>query len=196
MNSRITILSLVLVSVFVWGGCASTLHVYRGVPKQVISDTKPVYVTNPELAEECIILRGSRIYQISERPENANRLTLLPLRKYGRCGNPLMLSIVTFGLIPGYLPGALDFSYKLETDEGTILFTHRLPVYERFSVWERLIHQDRSAVLSDALRHSERTAPKSPEPTTPSVTPAAASSAEATEARSAPVAPPPGIAGR
>ena len=67
-----------------------------------------------------------------------------------------MLTIFTFGLVPGYLPGAYDFEYELETDAGPEKFIHRLPVYERFSVWERLLHQDTDSVLSRALKISER----------------------------------------
>ena len=138
-------------------GCATSLHVNRGATAIVFDGgSEAVFVTNPELVEEFAILRESGIYLLTERPEGARRLTLHPVRQYGRCGNPLLLSAFTLGLIPGYLPGAITFEYELESSVGVESFSHHLPVYERFSIWEHFGRRDRTDVLSEALKHSER----------------------------------------
>ena len=78
-----------------------------------------MYVTNPELRREYEILRASGIYDLSSQPDGAHLLTLHPVRQYGRCANPLLLTIFTLGIVPGVLPAARAFEYDLHTDVVT-----------------------------------------------------------------------------
>jgi hypothetical protein len=116
--------------------------------------TRSVYVTNPEMHPEYEILKTSAIYQLSSQPEGARKLTLLPVHQYGRCGNPLMLTIVTFGIVPGVLPGARAFEYDLDTDGVVEHCVHPLPIYDRISIWEWLVRHDDQKVLAEALAWS------------------------------------------
>jgi len=82
-------------------------------------------------------------------------LTLRPLHHGFRCGNPLILSMLTVGIIPGILPAGLTFDYDLETD-GTVEHCARsLPLYERSSIWECLLflHDDQK-IMAKGLRWS------------------------------------------
>jgi hypothetical protein len=115
-----------------------------------------VYVTNPELRYEYEILADSKIYQLTNAPDNARKLTLRPVAHFGRCANPLMLSAITLGVVPGYLPGAQAFEYDLETNGQMEREIHDLPVYERISIWDHFIKSHDEEVLAEALAFSHR----------------------------------------
>ena len=158
--------------VLLLSGCASTLHLDVPQVAQPFRDNgTAVYVTNPELAREYAILKNSGIYRLSDTPHGARRLTLRPIARYGRCGNPLLLSAITFGVVPGFLPAAMHFTYDLEGEGMSQLVTHRLPLYERFSIWERRAAQRGDDVISEALKFSKPERPdQAPAPTAMSVT--------------------------
>src|ERR1043166_1073917 len=153
---RASIVHIALLAVMAaLSGCTSTAYVNSKVHLQPFSGgTRPTYVTNPELHREYEILCASGIYQLSSDREGARRLTLLPLKQYGRCGNPLMLSALTLGIVPGFLPGAYVFEYDLESDGAVERYEHLLPVYERVSIWEWLVRCDRQKVFAEALAWS------------------------------------------
>jgi hypothetical protein len=127
----------------------STKHLHR-----FDGGTRPVYVTNPEVQPEYEILKASGIYQLTSQPEGARKLTILPVHQYGRCANPLMLTIVTLGIVPGVLPGARAFEYDLNTDGVIEHCIHPLPIYDRISVWEWLVRHHDQKVLAEALAWS------------------------------------------
>jgi hypothetical protein len=154
MHALILRLTMVLAVVFS-SGCASTLHMESKRHLQRFDGgTRPVYVTNPELRHEYEVLRTSGIYRISSQRDGARLLTLHPIRQYGRCANPLMLTIFTVGIVPGILPAARAFEYDLQTDGVTETCEHHLPLYERFSIWEWLFRRDEQKVLAEALAWS------------------------------------------
>lgn len=139
-------------------GCTTSVHLLTGERRQPSIDEKlVVYVTNPSLARELEVLRASGLYRLADRESGATKLKLREISQSGRCGNSLMLTMITFGLVPGYVPGAYTFSYELENKGQWIVVSHRLPLYERISLWERFVYQDRIAIFADALKRSERT---------------------------------------
>lgn len=145
-------------------GCGSTVCMMSKQHLQSFPrDPQPVYVTNPELKRELGMLRASGIFQLSNEPTGERALTLKPIRQYGVCVNPLMLSGLTLGVVPGVLPGNYCFEYELRNGGLTERRSHRLPVYVRYSVWERLSQRDADKVLGEALAWSslERFAPSS-----------------------------------
>ncbi len=146
------------------GGCGSTLcMVSKKHLERFQAGAEPVYVTNPQMGREYQILKASGIYQLSDRPQSARRLTLRPIHQYGRCGNPLMLSAITLGIIPGVLPAARTFEYDLDNGTGVESYVHHLPLYERFSIWEWLVRRDEQKVVSEALAWSSRQRRPDPE---------------------------------
>jgi hypothetical protein len=144
-----------LVVVGASSGCRGTLRTASKHDLQKFDGgTRTVFVTNPELRREYEVLKASNIYQLSSNPSDARRLTLHPIRQYGRCGNPLMLTGLTFGIIPGVVSATRAFEYDLESDGKTQKLCHRLPLYERFSIWEHLVKHDDDATLAEALAWS------------------------------------------
>jgi hypothetical protein len=136
-------------------GCGSTLHMVSTSHLQRFDGgTRPVYVTNPELQPEYEILRDSGIYKLSSQREGARLVTLHPIRQYGRCANPLMLTMITFGIVPGVLPAARAFEYDLQADGVVEVCEHRLPLYERFSIWEWRLRGHEEKVMAEALAWS------------------------------------------
>jgi hypothetical protein len=143
-------------------GCGSTLCIdRRNAGPKITADARPVYVTNPELKRENAILRASGIFMFAENSNRVRRLTLQPLKQYGACANPLMLSAITIGTIPGTVPGNYWFSYDLEKDGVMTTHNHPLPVYRRLSIWDRMVPTSRREedVLAEALSLSKPTAP-------------------------------------
>lgn len=141
-------------------GCASTLHMESKRHLQRFNGgTRPVFVTNPELTREYEILRVSGIYPLSQERDGARLLTLHPIRQYGRCANPLMLTGLTLGIVPGVLPAARSFGYDLQTDGVVEAHEHHLPLYERIAIWEWLLPREEQKVMAEALAWSSSQRP-------------------------------------
>jgi len=153
---RTLMLQLVLLAGVIFSnGCASSFHLDSNSNLPPFDGgTRPVYVANPELKREYEILRASGIYQLSPERGGARVLTLHPFRQYGRCGNPLMLTGLTLGIVPGVVPAARAFLYDLDTDGVTESWEHYLPLYERVSIWEWLLRRDEQKVMAEALARS------------------------------------------
>lgn len=136
-------------------GCRGTLRTTskHELPK-FDGGSQPVYVTNPGLRREYEVLKASGIYPLSSSPDSPLRLTLHPIWQYGRCGNPLMLTGLTFGIIPGVVSATHAFEYDLESDGKVQKLSHRLALYERVSLWEHFVRHNDNATLAEALAWS------------------------------------------
>ena len=134
-------------------GCTSTIHVAGKKSELQLFDggMPPVYVNNPEMTPEYQVLKSSGIYEISSEAEGARRLTLHQMRHLPRCGNPLIGSMFTLGIIPAVLPAPCVFGYELETNGSIEVVEHRLPLYERFSIWEWPLKWNQKRVYARAL---------------------------------------------
>jgi hypothetical protein len=88
------------------------------------------------MAPEYAILKASKIYRLSSTPEGARRLTLHRMRSSLGCGNALIVTAYTLGIVPVTLPAVRFFEYELETDGTVEEVEHPLCLYERFSIWE------------------------------------------------------------
>ena len=136
-------------------GCRGTLRTTSKHELQKFDGgSQPVYVTNPELKFEHEVLKASGIYPLTHQTNASRHLTLRPIRQFARCGNPLMLSAFTLGIIPGEISGARTFEYELESDGKLQQCSHCLPLYERYSIWEHFVRHNDKAVLADALTWS------------------------------------------
>lgn len=136
--------------------CASSFVVVQDKAGILATPKQTVQVTNPELVREFEILKQSGIYHISNKPE-AVTLTLAPLKTwhYG-CGNPLLGSVLTMGILPATLPATITFGYTL-TEGGSIKqYGHSIRAYTRHSIWEHLISSDGAHEIAEALKFSTR----------------------------------------
>ncbi len=99
-----------------------TSNLYPTKPLQPLSVRYPggkVVVRNPELSEELKILRTSGVFEIVSS-DNATRVVeLRPRQADGVCGNPLLVTFVTVGLVPATVSNPSTFSFRLE-ENGTV----------------------------------------------------------------------------
>ena len=143
------------VSTILFTGCTTNLYLRSGTHEKFEGGAGAVYVSNPELKNEYRILQRSEIYQLTNSPVGNRRLTLEPLGHGGGCGNPIILSIYTLGIIPSSpVGGRFSFQYEIESNGTVEHRAHYLAVYERFSLWERFIPHNDNKVLGKALRRS------------------------------------------
>ena len=161
-NRKVSRLALLLMAI-VFSGCASTVHLESERKlHRFDSGIQSVFVTNPDSQSEYRILAASGIYRLVDESDGAPKLTLHPIRHHFRCGNPLLLSGITLGIRPGYLPAPKTFEYDLEIDGVAKRYTHHLRMYERFSIWEWLVRQVEDQVLAEALAWSGNASQPSP----------------------------------
>ena len=157
MRRAISFFSLLSASFFLTGCISSTLCLEQKKDLQhFYGGSQPVFVTNPQMHPEYEILKASEIYHLTNQPTGACALTLHPIREYGRCGNPLLLTLATFGLVPGYLPANRTFEYDLNTNGVAVTYIHCLPLYERYSDWEWLVRRSDEKAMTDGLAWSAR----------------------------------------
>lgn len=93
-----------------------------------------VFVTNKDLKKEFEILRHSDIYNIVEDSTNTAILKLYPIQSYSPpCGNPMIGSMLTVGLLPSYFQYIETYSYDITENNTTKNYQYKLEVYQ--SVW-------------------------------------------------------------
>jgi hypothetical protein len=124
--------------------------------RRVPAESRPVYVTNPELSPEYGILRASHIYPITSNSNGVSRLTLKPLAHGGGCGLGILLTVYTLGIVPVEFHDRYGFLYDLETDGVVDRRVHHLPVYSRISIWDALLKpfHPQKRILAKALARS------------------------------------------
>lgn len=92
-----------------------------------------VFVANKELTKEYKILKHSNIYEVVEDSTNAAKLTLHPMKIYTpSCGNPIIGSVITVGLLPSVFPYDVSYSYDIAENNTTKNNQYNLQVYQSF----------------------------------------------------------------
>ena len=106
-------------------GCG-TADLYPAASLQRLSRQHPggrAFVANPELFEELEILRASGIFELVSQDETSRVIRLHPREHEFVCGNPFLLTIFTFGLMPALVPANSTFLFTVE--ENGIILEHR-----------------------------------------------------------------------
>jgi len=96
-----------------------TSNLYAVGSLQPLSSRYPggkVFVRDPELAEELEILRASGVFEIVSADQANKVVELHPREQAPVCGNPLLLTWATFGLVPATVTVSSTFSFTLEED--------------------------------------------------------------------------------
>jgi len=133
-------------------GCG-TAHIYPSGPLDELAGSRPggrASVANPELSEELAILETSGVYELVPAGHGDPVIRLEPRFTIGVCGNPILLTIVTFGLIPATVPYGSIFTYTVEAPDGTVdAHVFRLSGETRISPFQYvmgLFHSDTEAL--------------------------------------------------
>lgn len=92
------------------------------------------FVVNRDLKKEFEILKHSDIYEIVEDSTNVSKITLHPMKTYTPpCGNPMIGSMITVGLLPSAFPYDIVYSYDVAENSATKNYQYKLQVYQ--SLW-------------------------------------------------------------
>jgi len=153
------LIAVVFIVAALTGGCTGNLYLAAITHHPKPSHTPElVYVSNPGQQPEFDILRASGIYQVTNQSDSVASLTLKPLGHGGGCGLGLLTTIYTCGIVPASLPARFTFNYEIEQAGTTNFYTHFLPVYERYSLWELFFKPFKSEkrTFAKALARSER----------------------------------------
>lgn len=129
----------ILLIIFLLQGCTSNLYI--GQTEGADSNTwSPIVVnvTNPS-HKNFEVLKKSGIYEISTSDDSMNKLTLIDSETVFSCGNGLIPSIFTLGILPGYVNAGENFAYKIEIDGESEIEEYYLDLYARYSIWEWFI---------------------------------------------------------
>lgn len=93
-----------------------------------------VFVMNKELKKEYKILKHSGIYELVDDSTNTAKIQLYPMKIYSpNCGNPMIGSMLTVGLIPSYFSYSNSYNYDLIQNKVTENHQYKLEVYQ--SLW-------------------------------------------------------------
>lgn len=92
------------------------------------------FVVNRDLKKEFEILKHSDIYEIVEDSTNVSKITLHQMKTYTPpCGNPMIGSMITVGLLPSAFPYDIVYSYDVAENSATKNYQYKLQVYQ--SLW-------------------------------------------------------------
>lgn len=112
--------AVTVIVALVVAGPASNL--YPVGPLQRLSSRHPggkAFIRNPELSEELEILEASGIFEIVSADQASKVVELHPRKVASVCGNPLLLTWATNGLVPATVSVESTFSFTLE--EGAVV---------------------------------------------------------------------------
>ncbi|WP_223601596.1 hypothetical protein [Chryseobacterium sp. GVT01B] len=124
-----------LVSASLW----SCIPAYTAYPKEYNRakadfPKQKAFVVNKELKKEFEILKHSDIYEIVEDSTHAAKIRLHPmLTRTPPCGNPMIGSMLTVGLLPSGFPYDISYSYDVAENSTTKNYQYKLQVYQ--SLW-------------------------------------------------------------
>ncbi len=122
---------------FVLAACMGHIrYTGAGVSPPPVAQRPEAYIVNPELKQERAVLEASRLYTISPDPGASHKITLAPLEKHPGCGNPMLGTILTLGLLPAHMPDSYTFGYTVEGPDGKQTFRHTVAVEYQYSLWE------------------------------------------------------------
>ena len=144
----------VVVFLFTVSGCAGHLRYVGPEVAELPADQRPVaYVLNSEMKQEMAVLEASSIYKLSSDPSTPSKIRLEPMERMLACGNPLIGSMFTLGLMPVHLPDGYTMRFSEEGPLGKKEFAYVLNMHYRYSLWERFyIFSNEDKELGAAVR--------------------------------------------
>lgn len=141
--------------------CATTYHVEPAAERGTrASDGSvgllagPWFVANKELTAEYQIFRQSGRFREASEPAGAISVHLHPLHRIPACGNPLLGSLFTAGLIPVTLPHGAIFAFSTTENGRQKTYDFRLEASARTSLWDWAVKpfNSEAAAYAEALR--------------------------------------------
>lgn len=129
---------VVLLCAFLLSACSNHIYLPSSFDEAEYGNNLLVYVENPELKREYEILKFSKIFELSPDSSIENKVILNELHPMLFCGNPLVLTTITLGLIPGSVPDDYLYSFKLKGGDTEVEYSYTLRVISKYSIYESL----------------------------------------------------------
>lgn len=140
------------------GGCTSNLYLPAPEQPQSFGYAERIDLNHvPEPVRH--VLTEAAIYRPSTADEPATQISAVRLERWPGCGNPLLGSVATLGLLPVTIEDTYVLSYRLSSSRGAIDYSHTMTLLERTSLWEWLLRpfaHSEQTLLSAALQRSPR----------------------------------------
>ena len=125
------------VAAWLLAGCTSNYYLVDEMadrPPQAYPET--VQLVPSADAKASALLQHTTLYRTA--PQAAVTLRDAHLQFSGGCGNPLLASGLTLGLLPVSIPEGGRLVYRLQRDGQCVIYAHDIWVESRTSVWEWL----------------------------------------------------------
>ncbi len=118
-------------------GCTTNYYLVDEMADQPLQHYPETVVVQPSAdAEATQMLQQAALYR--RDPQADVSLHDAKLLYYTRCGNPLLVSGMTLGLLPVSIPEGGRLVYRLQRDGQSVIYAHDIWVESRTSVWEWL----------------------------------------------------------
>ena len=119
----------------------SSCYTYKVYPKSYRSlpaPTNPIkaYVVNPDLKKEYYILQASGIFELTDLSEADITIRLDSLQRSYVCGQPIVVSAMTLGQLPVYMPDRYTFRFEEQKGDEIIVHALELQVAKRIWFWD------------------------------------------------------------
>ena len=141
-------------------GCTTNYYLVDEMADQPLQHYPETVVVQPSAdAEAMQMLQQSAIYH--NDPQAEVTLQDATLIYYPACGNPLLVSGMTLGLLPVSIPDSVRLVYTLNHGGHTQIYAHDIWMESRTSVWEWLFTPfvgTESEVWAEGLQRSVRQA--------------------------------------
>lgn len=134
MKLKVLIYSF-FVSASLWS-CFPAYNTYSKEYRNVKADfpKQKVFVMNKDLKKEFEILKHSGIYELVDDSTSTAKIQLYPMSTFTpSCGNPMIGSMLTVGLLPSYFSYTISYNYDLIEKSTTKNHQYKLEVYQ--SLW-------------------------------------------------------------
>ena len=125
------------VAAWLLAGCTTNYYLVDEMaarPPQAYPET--VQLVPSAVAKASALLQQTTLYRTA--PQAAVTLRDANLQFSGGCGNPLLASGLTLGLLPVSIPEGGRLVYRLQRDGQSVIYAHDIWVERRTSVWEWL----------------------------------------------------------
>jgi hypothetical protein len=138
---------------FALTGCTSYQFVTNGkVDGDPIQFKAKAYVVNPELKQEYEILQRSQLYELVQDSLEAVKIKLNPMQTALMCGNPLIGTIFTFGLIPSTVEDQYFYSFTEQQSNNSIERKIMANVRMRLSAYEIFFSGNLKQQIAEGLK--------------------------------------------
>jgi len=111
-------------------------------------------VVNPELHQEYDILQRSQLFELTSDSTENNKIKLDSMQTILKCGNPLLGTIFTFGLIPSTVEDQYFYSFREHRGDRIVSRKVEVNVRMRLSAYEIFFSGNLNQQIAEGLKEA------------------------------------------